>query len=403
MTILGAHDLPGRIKPRSVVLEADWKPRSGYLPSPLEERTHRTYFGARVWHKPRLTTKEVELDEPGPKEVLVKIKATGICGSDVHMVQQDKDGYMLYPGLTRLPVIPGHELSGEVVSVGHEVKTLRPGNMITCEEMWWCGECDACRTDNLNQCQNLEEMGFTRNGGFAEYLVVNHKYCWKVDELENRYKNEEEVYEAAAMTEPTAVAYNAIFNRAGGFKPGAFVVVWGAGPIGLASLALAKAAGASMVTVFETSSIRREMAKNMGADFVFDPKELDKQGIAPHEKILDVTGGSGADFIVEAAGAPELTLPQISKALAIGAKVAWIGRANVEAPIFVELFQTRASQLYGSQGHSGHGTFMNVIRLMASGSIDMRKMVTARISLDDIPRYVEKLMRKEEVKVLVKP
>lgn len=384
-------------------MEANWTPRVGYIPSSLEEKTHRTYFGARVWHKPRLVMKEVEVGEPGPRDVLLKVMATGICGSDVHMVQQDKDGYMLYPGLTKLPVIPGHELSGEVVHVGNEVKTLRPGDMVTCEEMWWCGECDACRTDNLNQCQNLEEMGFTRNGGFAEYLVVNHKYCWKVNGLMNRYKREEDVYEAAATTEPTAVAYNAIFNRAGGFKPGAFVVIWGAGPIGLASLALAKAAGASMIMVFETSSTRMEMAKSMGADLVFDPRELEKQGVEPHEKILDVTGGSGADFIVEAAGAPELTLPQMSRALAIGAKVTWIGRANIEAPIFVELFQTHASQLYGSQGHSGYGTFMNVIRLMASGSIDMRKMITTKISLDEISHFIEKLINKEEVKVLVKP
>lgn len=398
---MDVHGLPSKM--RAVVLEADWRPRAGYLPSSFEKRTRRTYFGSRVWHKPRLVMKEVELQEVGSKEVLLRIRATGICGSDVHMVQQDKDGYILYPGLTKLPVIQGHELSGEVVYVGHEVNTLKPGDMVTCEEMWWCGECDACRTDNLNQCQNLEEMGFTKNGGFAQYLIINHKYCWKVNELMNRYKSEEEVYEVAAITEPTAVAYNAIFNRAGGFKPGAFVAVWGAGPIGLASLTLAKAAGASKIIVFETSNIRKEMAKSMGADFIFDPQELGRQGIEPYEKILDVTGGSGADFIVEAAGVPEQTLPQINKALAIGAKVAWIGRASVEAPIFIELFQTHAAQLYGSQGHSGYSTFRNVIRLMVSGSIDMRKMVTARISLDDIPYYIERLMRKEEVKVLMKP
>jgi len=387
----------------AAVLEADWKPRPGYKTSATEEKTHRTYFGAQVWHNPRIVIKDIEMPRMGPKDVLLRLKATGICGSDVHMVEKDKDGYMLYPGLTKLPMVPGHELSGEVLKVGSDVATLRPGDMVTCEEMWWCGECDACRTDNLNQCHNLEEMGFTTNGGFAEYLVVNHKYCWKVDELLGVYKNEQHVYEAAATTEPASVAYNAIFVRAGGFKPGAYTAIWGAGPIGLASLALCKAAGAGKIMVFETSQKRKEMAKAMGANYVFDPIELSKKGAKPYEKILDVTGGSGADLMVEAAGAPTYTLPEMNRALAIGAKIAWIGRANVEAPVFIELFQTHASQLYGAQGHSGYGSFMNVIRLMAANAIDLRKMITARIKLDETPQYIDRLIKKEEIKVLVKP
>jgi len=388
---------------RAVVLKGDWLPRSGYKLSPTEERTHRTYSGSQVWHKPELVVKDVDIAKMGPKDVMLRVKATGICGSDVHMVQHDEQGYMLYPGLTRLPVIPGHEVSGEIVEVGSEVTGLRPGDMVTCEEMWWCGECDACRTDNLNQCHSLEEMGFTKDGGFAEHLIVNHKYCWKVNELLQVYGDEEEVYEAAATTEPASVAYNAIFVRAGGFKPGGHVAIWGAGPIGLASLSLCRAAGAAKTVVFETSIKRREMAKSLGADYVFDPLELSKDSVKPHEKILDVTGGSGADLMIEAAGAPAHTLPEMNRALAIGAKIAWIGRANVEAPVFIELLQTHASQLYGAQGHSGYGTFRNVIRLMAAGKIDLRKMITARIDLDETPKYVERLIRKEETKVLVKP
>jgi len=390
-------------KMRAVILDARWKPRPGYKTSPTEERTHRTYSSAQVWNEPELSVREVDLPKVGPKEVLLKVKAAGICGSDVHMVQQDEEGYMLYPGLTRLPVVPGHEVSGEVIKLGSEAKSLKAGDMVTCEEMWWCGECDACRTDNLNQCHNLEEMGFTADGGFAEYLVVNHKYCWRVNELLDVYGNEDDAYEAAATTEPTSVAYNAIFVRAGGFRPGANVAVWGAGPIGLASLALCRAAGAAKIIVFETSQRRRDVAKRMGASYVFDPDALAADGVEPYEKILDITGGSGADLMVEAAGSPATTLPQMNRSLAIGAKVAWIGRANVAAPIFIESFQTRASQLYGAQGHSGHGTFMNVIRMMAEGAIDTRNMISARIGIDDTSSYIQKLIRKEETKVLVKP
>jgi len=388
---------------RAAVLEADWQPRKGYKTSDVEEKTHRTYFGSQVWRQPRLVVKGIDKPKIGPRQVMLKLRATGICGSDVHMVQQDKEGYMLYPGLTKLPMVPGHEISGEVVEVGPEVTMLKVGDMVTCEEMWWCGECDACRTDNLNQCHNLEEMGFTTNGGFAEFLAVHQKYCWKVGELLDVYKTEDAAYEAAATSEPTSVAYNAMFIRAGGFKPGANVAVWGAGPIGLASVALAKAAGAGKIVVFEVSEVRRQLAKSMGAGVIASPEELSDKGVRPYEKLLDATGGEGADFLVEAAGAPQLTLPEMNRALAIGAKVAWIGRADAEAPIYLELFQTHASQLFGAQGHSGYGTFKNVIRLMAAGAIDTRKMVTARTSIEGISDYIKRLISKEEVKVLVKP
>jgi len=386
------------------LLSAEWKPKTNYKTNEVEEKTHKTYFGSKVWYRPTI---KVITDYPvpniGPKEVLIEVKACGICGSDLHMIEEDQEGYMLYPGLTRLPVVTGHEFSGQVVKVGSEVNSLKPGDMVTAEEMWWCGECYACRTDNLNQCSNLEEMGFTKDGAHAEYIVINHKYCWKINDLLNVYRSEDDVYEAGALTEPTSVAYNAMFIRAGGFKPGAYVVIWGGGPIGLAATALARVAGASKVIVFEVSKERGEIARSMGADYVFDPMELIKKDIRPYEKILDITGGNGADFMVEAAGAPEHILPEMEKSLAIGAKIVWIGRADKEAPIFIELFQTHAAQLYGSQGHSGFGIFPNVIRLMASGKIDMRKIITGRYSLNELNKAIERLKKRVDAKILIKP
>jgi len=391
-------------KMMAALLEAEWRPRPGYRTNEVEEKTHRTYFGGRVWYRPKVkVVSDYPVPSPGPKDVLVKVKACGICGSDLHMIETDGEGYMLYPGLTRLPVVIGHEFSGQVVEVGCEVTSLKAGDMVTAEEMWWCGECDACRTDNLNQCMQLEEMGFTKDGAHAEYIVVNHKYCWKINSLLNVYRTEDDVYEAGALTEPTCVAYNAMFVRAGGFKPGAYVVVWGGGPIGLAATALAKAAGASKIIVFEVSRERGELAKNVGADYVFNPIELEKDNVKAYEKVLDVTGGYGADMLVEAAGAPERTLPQMEKCLAIGAKIAWIGRADREAPIYVELLQTHAAQLYGAQGHSGYGTFLNVIRLMASGKIDMRKIVTGRYPLSRFNEAIERLSKRVDAKILIKP
>jgi len=396
---------------RAAVVYAEFAPRPGYELTEAEKKTRKVREGNRVWKNPKLVLEDKPKPKPGPKEVLIRVKACGICGSDIHFIETDEEGYMIYPGLTRFPVVIGHEFSGVVEEVGPGVQTLKPGDMVTSEEMLWCGECDACRMGYVNHCIRLNdpadleygELGFTTDGAMAEYVVVKEKYCWKIDSLLNQYKSEEKAYEAGSLVEPTSVAYHAIFNRAGGFKPGAYVVVWGAGPIGLAAIGLAKAAGAGKVISFEISPVRIELAKAMGADYVFNPVELQKKGIVPWEKILEVTGGEGADLHVEAAGAPAHTLPQMQKSLAIGGKIAWIGRAPKEVPIYLEIFQVRRAQLFGSQGHSGWGTFKNVIRLMAAGKIDMTKIITSRFSLDDVLKAFERAHKRIDGKITIKP
>lgn len=339
----------------------------------------------------------------GPKDLLIKVKACGICGSDVHMFEKGSEGYMLYPGLTKLPVVIGHEFSGEVTQVGKSVADFKVGDMVTAEEMWWCGKCDPCRTGYPNQCKNLEEVGFTVNGGFAEYIAVHLKYCWKINDLMSVYGSEEKAYEAGSLTEPTAVSYNALFIRAGGFKPGANVVVYGAGPIGLASVALAKAAGAEKVICFDISDPRLQVAKLVGADYTFNSWELSKKGVHAFEKVLELTDGMGADMHVEAAGAPDKTLPDMEKSLAIGGKIAVIGRADVRAAIYLESFQVRASQIFGSQGHSGSGIFPSVIRLFASGKMDMTKIITRRYALSEFMDAISQASKRVDSKITVRP
>ncbi len=395
----------------AAVLYAEFCPRPGYELTEDEKRTRKVREGNRVWKNPRLVLEEKPIPKPKGKEVLIRVRAVGICGSDLHMVETDKDGYMIYPGLTRMPVVLGHEFSGVVEEVGPEVKSVKPGDMVTSEEMLWCGECDACRMGYVNHCIKLNdpadlefgELGFTRDGAMAEYVVVHEKYLWKINSLLDRYGSEDKAYEAGSLVEPTSVAYHAMFNRAGGFKPGGYVVVWGAGPIGLAAIALARAAGAGKVIAFEISPVRIDLAKKMGADYVFNPIELDKKGIKPWEKILEVTDGEGADMHVEAAGAPEYTLPQMQKSLAIGGKIAWIGRAPQEVPIYLEVFQVRRAQIFGSQGHSGWGTFKNVIRLMAAGAIDMTKIITSRFKLSETLKAFERGHKRIDGKITIKP
>ncbi len=339
------------------------------------------------------------MDEPTPKpdEVLIKVKACGICGSDIHFYETDEDGYILYPGLTKFPTIIGHEFSGVVEEVGSEVTDLKPGDMVTSEEMIWCGHCTPCRNGFPNHCVNLEELGFTIPGAMAEYVAVGAKYCWKIDAIAEHYGDEEKAFEAGSLVEPTSVSYNALFERGGGFRPGAYVVIYGAGPIGLAAIALSKAAGASKVIAFELSEKRRELAKLVGADFIFDPSE-----VTPSEVVMDLTHGDGADMQVEAAGAPTKTIPEMERSLAINGKIVQIGRAPQRVPMYLERFQVRRAQLFGSQGHSGHAIFPSVIRLMAAGLIDMTKIITARFDLDHAVEALERATKREDGKITIK-
>lgn len=383
---------------KALVLDAKWEPRSDYKVSDWEKQTGKAITGSSIWRHPKLEVRTMPDPKPGPDDVLLKIKACGVCGSDIHFYEHDKDDYILYPGLTKFPTTTGHEFSGQVVEVGQNVKGLKVGDMVTAEEMIWCGYCTPCRNGFPNHCENLEEIGFTIPGAFAEYLAIGAKYCWKLDAIAERYGSKDKAFEAGSVVEPTSVSYNAIFPRAGGFNPGAYCAVFGTGPIGLAAVGLMRASGAGLVVAFEVSPNRREIAKKLGADYAYDPRE-----VSPHEELMKLSKGEGFDFMFEGAGAPEKTIPEMEKALAISGKIVQVGRAASRVPMYLETLQVRRGQVFGSQGHSGDGIFPSVIRMMASGRLDMTQMITARY---DLPKTVEAIAASGERfhgKITVKP
>ncbi len=383
---------------KGLVLDAKWDPKPDYQVSEWEKKTGKAITGNSIWRYPKLEVREWPDPVLGPKDVLIEVQACGVCGSDMHFYETDEDGYILYPGLTKFPTILGHEFSGKVVEIGSEVTQLKVGDMVTAEEMIWCGRCIPCRNGYPNHCTNLEEIGFTIPGAFANYIAIDEKFCWKIDAIAERFGDEEKAYEVGALTEPTSVAYNAMFERAGGFRPGHYVSVFGAGPIGLAAIGLAKAAGAGIIAAFEISPQRKELAKIVGADYVYDPRE-----VTPSEVLLELSKGEGFNFHVEAAGAPQLTVPEMEKALAINGKIVQIGRAAQRVPMYLEAFQVRRSQVFGAQGHSGHETFPNVIRLVASGRLDLSPIITARYKLEEAVDAIAKATERADGKIIVKP
>ena len=382
---------------KALVLHADWDPRPGYELSAWEKETGKAVTGNSVWRHPRLQVEEVATPALAPDQVLIQVKANGVCGSDIHFYETDQDGYMLYPGLTKFPAAIGHEFSGVIVDKGAAVDDLEVGDMVTAEEMIWCGHCRPCRDGYPNQCLNLEEIGFTINGSAAQYIAIGAKYCWKIDAIAQKVGSEEKAYEVGALTEPTCVAYNGIFECAGGFRPGHYVAVFGAGPIGLASIGLARAAGAGKVISFEVSPLRRELAKRVGADESYDPRQV-KAG----EALLELSQGQGFDFFVEAAGAPQFVIPEVEKALAIGARVVQIGRAATRVPMYLERLQVRKAKVFGAQGHSGYGNFPNVIRMVASGRLDLSPIITSRFPLERGVEAIQQATKREDGKILIK-
>jgi len=385
---------------KGLLLDAKWDPRPSYKLSDWEKKTGKAVEGFNVWRNPKLEITEVPNPKPGPGEALIKIHACGVCGSDMHFYETDDENYILYPGLTKFPAILGHEFAGEIIEIGPgpESEGFKVGNRVTVEEMVWCGYCRPCRDGYPNHCSNLEEIGFTINGAMAEYIVVPIKLCWSVDAIFERYADEALAWDVAATSEPTCVAYNTIFERAGGFRPGAYVAIYGAGPIGLAGIQLCKAAGAAKVFSFEISPERRELAKAVGADYVFNPLE-----ISPSEVIMEHTKGQGIDLSVEAAGAPDKTIPEMEKTIAINGKVAQVGRAAIRVPMYLETFQVRRGSLFGAQGHSGHAIFPSVIRMMGSGLIDNSKIVTSSFPLAQSVDAIAKSIDRADGKIIVHP
>jgi (R,R)-butanediol dehydrogenase/meso-butanediol dehydrogenase/diacetyl reductase len=381
-------------KMKGVTLVADWQPRPGFKLGPKDIEGKQTYLGSKVWRNPKLEIREYDIPKPGPGEVLIKVKACGICGSDVHMAQTDEEGYILYPGLTGFPAILGHELSGVVVEAGPGAidrttnKPFKGGEPVCAEEMMWCGECYACAIGYPNQCERLDEIGFNVNGAFADYIVLPAKYLWNIEALRERY-GEEKMFLAGSLVEPTSVAYHAVMEIGGGVRPGDSVVICGGGPIGLAAVAILKRNGAAKVILSEPSQARAELGKKLGADYVIDPTKVDFT-----EEILRLTNGYGANLYLEATGLPHAVYPQIEKTIwegrTINSTVVIVARADAKIPVTGEVLQVKRAKIIGSQGHSGHGTFPRVIKSMAAG-MDMTPIITKTIKLEEVPDYIIRL------------
>ena len=369
---------------KALKYKATFAPKPGVKKTRKEISEKRSHIDSdKVFKDPKIEL----IDAPKPKitrpdDVLIKIKACGICGTDIHLLETDEDGYMLYPGHMKGDMILGHEFCGIVEEVGPEVTDLKPGDKVIVEEMQWCGSCLNCKNGFPNQCMRLEEFGITLDGGMAEYVVSSEKWCWNINGFDNVYKDEKKVWYAGCQCEPSSVAYNALFECGPGFRPGAYVVVFGCGPVGSFAVAHCKNQGAAKIIVFEPIKERVALAKEMGADYIFDPLNLE-DGKTVEDVILELTDGLGADFYVEASGVAEVTFGQIERTMAAGARVISTAMGKEKVPLYFVPFANKKGNISFNIGHSGYGNFMYVIRLISSGRYDPSKAVTAEYKIED--------------------
>ncbi|MFC9555939.1 scyllo-inosose 3-dehydrogenase [Rhodococcus sp. NPDC056960] len=384
---------------KAVVLEAEWAPRASARISDRDAERQWARIASDAYRNPSVDLRTIaDPGEPGPTEVVVEVGACGLCGSDVHMFETDDEGYMLLPYHLKAPVITGHEFAGKIVAAGKDVTELRVGGLVAVEEIQWCGNCRECRGGYWNQCRNIEDLGFTVNGGFAQYVKVDARFCWPLDAVLDRYGDEETTLEVGALTEPTSVAYEGMFTRGGGFKPGGAVTVFGGGPIGLASVALAQAAGASKIFIVEPIAERRELALELGATHAIDPINEDAA-----DAVLTETRGNGSAMVVEASGNTKAVMRGVEDTLGVGGKVIVAGMDANAAQINLINIQLKAGSFYGTVGHSGTWDFPNVINLMAAGRINMEHAITRRFPLAGLVDAIDETKQRGNGKILVKP
>jgi scyllo-inosose 3-dehydrogenase len=386
---------------KALVLDAEWSPRTEYVPTERERREQRAENASLIYRQPTLRLADLPTPTAGPGEVLIEVKACGVCGSDLHMIEQLPDGYMSSADPANLPVALGHEFSGVVVEVGPGVETLAAGTRVAVEGSQWCGACLPCRAGVFGQCSNLNEHGFSVNGAFADYVVTKPQYCWPIDALVEQF-GEDAAFEAGALVEPFSVIYNALFVRAGGFLPGGHVAVFGAGPIGLIAVILARFAGAGTIVALDTVQERRDLALQMGADAALDPVALARDGQDAAAAIRELTGGMGAALAVESAGAGARTFPVIERSMALGGKIVQVGVGAGQAPLTLITLQTTNINLYGSMGSSGSGIFAAVIRLMAGGRVPVLPLITARFPLERVMDAFDRTAERRDGKVMVR-
>jgi threonine 3-dehydrogenase len=319
----------------------------------------------------------------GRNEVLVKVKVASICGTDLHIYEWDRWAQSrIHP-----PLIPGHEFCGEVVAYGDEVTSVKEGDFVSAEMHVACGKCLQCRTGEAHICQNVRIIGVDADGAFAEYVVIPESNIWKLDPAIPQ--------EYASILDPLG---NAVHTVLAGEIAGRTVAITGCGPIGLFSIAVARAVGAAQVFAIEVNQHRRQIAEKMKADLTIDPSTEDARAI-----IFERTGGLGADVVLEMAGHPS-AIRTAFDVVRRGGRISLLGLTSKPISLnFSEDIIFKGITIQGINGRRMYQTWYQMAALLKAGKLDLHPVITDRIAMKDFSRGMERLKTGEASKILLYP
>lgn len=328
---------------------------------------------------------EVPRPQVALEDVLVEVKACGICGSDVHGM----DGSS---GRRIPPIIMGHEAAGIVAGLGGRVTDWQVGDRVTFDSTIYCGRCQFCRRGAVNLCDHRRVLGvscqeFRQDGAFAEYVAVpQHIVCRLPEGLS---------FERAAMVEPVSIAVHAAERLPIHLDDSAVVV--GTGMIGLLAVQALRAAGCGRLIAVDIDRHRLELACRLGADEALSPEETDVVA-----EVLRQTGGRGVDVAVEAAG----LRPTVAMALGAvrkGGCAALVGNLTPQVELPLQAVVTRELTLYGSC--ASRGEFPACLEMIARGTIDVEALTSAVVPLAEAPEWFGRLRQGNEglLKVILRP
>lgn len=336
---------------------------------------------AVIYGKHDIKVEEVEMPQLGNQDVLIKVMACGICGTDVHIYEGDKGAANTTP-----PTILGHEFAGIVEAVGHEVKHVKVGDRVCVDPNQLCGTCYYCRSGIGHFCEDMIGIGTTRDGGFAQYCAVNESQVYKLADTTS--------FEEGAMTEPVACCLHGLDMC--NITPASTVLVIGGGMIGLLMVQLAKLAGAHEIILSEPVAVKREMGLKMGATLTVDPINDNIPALLADKGIHRI------NTVIECAGLPA-TIKQAISLAGNKSVVMMFGLTKPDDEVAIKPFEIFQKEIEIKASFINPYTQQRALDLINSKKIDVSSMVCDICSLDKLADILSKPELRNKGKYIINP
>jgi threonine 3-dehydrogenase len=330
---------------------------------------------------PGMEMREVPVPEIGATDVLVTVETASVCGTDLHIYHWDEWAQ----ARIKPPYIPGHEFCGTVAAVGKLVQGVSVGDFVSAEMHVACGHCLQCRSGQAHVCQFVKILGVDADGAFADYARIPASNIWKLDAAIPR--------DFGSLFDPFG---NAVHTVLSGAIAGQTVAVTGCGPIGLFSIAVAKACGASRIFAIEPNAQRRALAKTMGAQVLLDSAAGDVE-----QQVKAATGGNGVDVLLEMSGHP-LAIQQGFRLLRMGGRASLLGIPS--RPVEIDLANAlifKGATVYGINGRKMYETWFQAEALIRDHGVDLSPVITHRLPLERFDEAMHLLESGEASKILL--